>query len=278
MIPKQNKRYFEFLAELNGAKANFRSMYQDAIIVDYEDVERRAKEGRHLMDAEKIKIDGKLSKELLQILCPILEKYQAFTASEIQDLMQKKEMIDFTKLTRSVLTGDLKDIRFGADQLKLNSDLLLFVGLNLVQTLFEFFAEKFQDKVDHESWLMGNCPLCGSFPAMEKLRRDDGKRILWCALCSTEWPFKRIMCPFCGNEDHNSLRYFFTEGDSSSEKTPLRVDVCDKCKKYIKTIDEREMPENETPDFSKENINTLYLDILAQKDGYQSPTYWMIAS
>ena len=273
MIPKGSKQHFEFLGELNAARANFRGIHGDAITIDYEDVEKRAKEGRPLLDREKIELDGKLSKELLGILCPILEKYQAFTPSEIQDLMQKREEMDFPRLTRSVLIGDPQEIKSFANKLNLNPDLLLFLGLNLVQTFFGFFAEKFQDKIDRESWLMGNCPVCGSFPAMEKLRREDGKRILWCGLCSTQWPYKRIMCPFCGNEDHDSLRYFFTEGDSSSEKTPFRVDVCDKCKKYIKTIDERKMPENETPDFSKENINTLYLDILAQKDGYQSPTY-----
>jgi FdhE protein len=273
MIRKPDKRYFEFLGELSGAKTDFTNIHGDAILVDYGDVENRPSQGQHLLNSDKMEIDGKLSREFLLILCPILEKYRVFTPSEIQDLVQKREKIDFTGLTRSVLIGDPEEIKSFANQLNLNSDLLSFLGLNLAQTLFGLFAEKFQDKVDRESWLIGNCPVCGSFPAMEKLRRDDGRRILWCGLCSTQWPYKRIMCPFCGNEDHDSLRYFFTEGDASSDKAAFRVDVCDKCKKYIKTIDERKMPENETPDFSKENINTLYLDILAQRDGYQSPTY-----
>jgi FdhE protein len=210
-------------------------------------------------------------------LCPVLKKYEAFSLSEIQDLIRNKEKIDLAKLTRSLLIGDLEEVKSVATQLNLKPDLLSFIGVNLVQALLEFYSEKLEDKIDRESWFKGNCPVCGSFPAMEKLRREDGKRILWCGLCSTEWHYKRIKCPFCGNEDHNSLRYFFTEGDlssdSSPEENPFRVDVCDKCKKYIKTIDERKMPENEIPDFFQENINTLYLDILAQKDGYRSPTY-----
>jgi FdhE protein len=278
MIQKLEKRYFEFLDELKAAKADFKNIHGGAVVVDYEDVEKRAKDGQHLLNEENMEIDGRASQEFLQTLCPLLEKHQAFTPSEIHDLMRKAEKIDFTRLTRAVRIGDLGYLRSCANRLNLDPVLLSFLGLNLAQTLFGFFAEKFQDKVDRDSWLMGNCPVCGSFPAMQKLRRKDGKRILWCGLCSTQWPHKRIMCPFCGNEDHQSLRYFFTAGDSSSEKTPFRVDVCDKCKKYIKTIDERKMSENETPDFSKEDINTLYLDILAQKDGYQSPTYWMIAS
>ena len=277
MTQKQNKQYFEFLGELNSAKANFKSIHGEAIIIDDENVEKRVKEGKSLIDIEKVEIDEKLSDEFFQTLCPILKKYEAFSLSEIQDLIQKKEKINFTKLTRSVLIGDLEDFKSFANQLNLNPDLLLFMGLNLVQALLELYSAKLEDKIDREGWLKGNCPVCGSFPAMEKLRRDDGKRILWCGLCSTEWHYKRIMCPFCGNEDHNSLRYFITEKDSSLKENPFRVDVCGKCKKYIKTIDERKMPESQIPDFSLENINTLYLDILAQKDGYRSPTYWMIA-
>ena len=289
MRQEENKQCFEFLDELNTAKANFRSTHGEAIIIDDEYVEKRAKEGKSLIDIEKIEIDEKFLDELFQVLCPVLKKYEVFSLSEIQDLIQNREKIDFAKLIRSVHIGDLEEVKSVAAQLNLNPDLLSFMGLNLVQALLELYSEKIEDKIDPEGWLKGNCPVCGSFPAMEKLRRDDGKRILWCGLCSTEWHYKRIKCPFCGNEDHNSLRYFFTEGDlssdSSPEENPFRVDVCDKCKKYIKTIDERKMPENEIPDFSQENINTVYLDILAQKDGYESPTYlktqilgWLIAS
>jgi len=278
MRQQPKTEYFEFISEVNRAKTDFRSLQREVVTIDDEDVEKRAKEGKSLIDIKKIEIDEKLVDELLQNLCPILKKYEAFTLSEIQHLMKNREKIDFANLVRSVLIGDLKDLKFVANQLSLNSNLLLFIGLNSAQTLMEFYVEELGDKIDPESWLKGNCPLCGSFPAMEKLSREDGRRILWCGLCGTQWRYKRITCPFCGNKDHNSLRFFFTEGDSSLEQNPFRVDVCDKCRNYIKTIDERKMPETEIPDFSWENINTLYLDILAQKDGYESPTHWMITS
>jgi FdhE protein len=100
--------------------------------------------------------------------------------------------------------------------------------------------------------------------------------MLRCSFCSTEWYFKRLMCPFCGNEDQNSLKYFFVDESSPVEKPAFRVDVCDNCKSYIKTLDERKLSESEKPDLYLENLGTLYLDILAQRDGYKSPTYWMI--
>jgi len=84
------------------------------------------------------------------------------------------------------------------------------------------------------------------------------------------------MCPFCGNEDHNTLRFFLVEEGSASVKDSFRVDVCDKCKRYVKTLDERKQGNSEKSDLYMENLNTVYLDILAQKDGYKSPTYWMV--
>jgi FdhE protein len=275
---KEKRRYLQLYQEIRGARSALKDKHQEDIIIDDEVVTKRSKEGKHLIDREKMKIDEKLLDQLFGDFFPILKNYETFKDTEIQDLERKRDKIGLAKLVRIVLNGDLENLKSLALKLNLNQDVLLFFGLNLSQSLLELFAQRLKGRIDQENWLKGNCPLCGSPPAMEKLRRDDGKRILWCGLCGTQWSYKRIMCPFCGNEDHNSLRYFFTQEDSSLEQNPLRVDVCDKCKKYIKTIDERKMPENEFPDFSLENISTLYLDILAQKDGYESPTYWMIGS
>ncbi|HBR22045.1 MAG TPA: hypothetical protein DD713_05685, partial [Nitrospiraceae bacterium] len=59
------------------------------------------------------------------------------------------------------------------------------------------------------------------------------------------------------------LRYFNTEADGKG----YRVDVCEECKKYIKTIDLRELKEEVTPLI--EDIGTLHLDIIAEKEGYK---------
>jgi FdhE protein len=275
---KEKTRYGQFYQEIIGTRSAFKNQHQKDIKTDEEIIKKRSKKGKHLIDKEKIEIDEKLLNELFCDFFPILRKYETFDDVEIQDLEQKKEKIGLGRVVRSVLVGNLENLKSIAQKHNLNPDLLLFFGLNLGQTFLELYAQKLKDKFDQENWLKGSCPVCGSFPAMEKLRREDGKRILWCGFCGTRWHYKRIMCPFCGNENHNRLRYFFAEGDSSQAENPFRVDVCDKCKRYIKTIDERKMPEDKIPDFSLENVNTLYLDIVAQKDGYKSPTYWLIVS
>jgi FdhE protein len=273
-----NELYLNLCQEMNKVKSAFRAKHQKNIEIVETEIQKQKNENKPLLDTQKLKIEEELLDRLYQDFSPILATYEVFDQEEIKKFSNNKENLNLSELTRIVISGDWQSFKSLSIQYQLGTELLLFIGLILGQAVLELYAEKLKPKVDQENWLKGNCPVCGNFPAMEKLRREDGKKILWCGFCGTEWHYKRIMCPFCGNEDHNRLKYFFTEGDSSPKKDPFRVDVCDQCKRYIKTIDERKMPENEMPDFFLDNIKTLYLDVLAQRDGYESPTCWMIVS
>jgi FdhE protein len=78
------------------------------------------------------------------------------------------------------------------------------------------------------------CPLCSSKPQVGVLRieGDGGKRSLICALCAHEWEFRRIVCPACGEEDVHKLAVY-----SAPELAHVRVEACDTCHSYIKTVD-----------------------------------------
>lgn len=78
------------------------------------------------------------------------------------------------------------------------------------------------------------CPLCSSKPQVGVLRPegDGGKRSLICTLCSHEWEFRRMICPACGEEDVHKLAVY-----SAKELGHVRVEACDTCHSYIKTVD-----------------------------------------
>ncbi len=78
------------------------------------------------------------------------------------------------------------------------------------------------------------CPLCGSKPQVGALRPegDGAKRSLICALCATEWDYRRIVCPACGEEDVNKLALY-----SAKEFSNVRIEACDGCRTYLKTVD-----------------------------------------
>jgi FdhE protein len=78
------------------------------------------------------------------------------------------------------------------------------------------------------------CPLCSSRPLAGVLRPlgDGGKRSLLCSLCATEWDYRRILCPACEEESVDKLPIYVAE-----ETDHVRVEACDTCRHYIKTID-----------------------------------------
>jgi FdhE protein len=55
---------------------------------------------------------------------------------------------------------------------------------------------------------------------------------LICSLCATEWGYRRIVCPACGEESVDKLPVYIAE-----ELPHVRVEACDTCRHYIKTID-----------------------------------------
>ncbi len=82
------------------------------------------------------------------------------------------------------------------------------------------------------------CPKCGGMPQLSILESsgatagDGSGRRLLCAMCLTAWPFRRIMCPWCGEDDERKLGYF-----ESPELDYQRVEACETCRHYLKRID-----------------------------------------
>ncbi|MCP4628560.1 MAG: formate dehydrogenase accessory protein FdhE [bacterium] len=112
-----------------------------------------------------------------------------------------------------------------------------------------------------EPWLKGYCPICGSAPILSILE-GEGARSLICSFCWHQWPVKRVYCPFCDNSDNKNLHYIFSE-----EEKDLRVDLCNKCNKYLKTIDTRRTDRLIYPPL--EQVATLHLDIKAREEGFE---------
>jgi len=78
------------------------------------------------------------------------------------------------------------------------------------------------------------CPICGGRPQAAVLRPEGGggKRFLLCSFCLTEWEFRRVLCPTCGEENHVKLPRYSADGLDG-----IRVEACDTCQFYLKSID-----------------------------------------
>ena len=89
----------------------------------------------------------------------------------------------------------------------------------------------------HLTKAQNRCPFCGGVPQLSVLHGaggplEGGGRSLLCATCFTVWPFRRVLCAHCGEEDEHRLGYF-----QSPRYDHLRVDACDSCRHYLKAVD-----------------------------------------
>jgi FdhE protein len=107
------------------------------------------------------------------------------------------------------------------------------------------------------------CPVCGSRPQAAVLRPegDGGKRFLLCSLCLTEWEFRRILCPICGEEDYQKLPRY-----SAEDPAAVRVEACDTCHFYLKSID-MTVDGHAVP--LVDEVATVPLDLWAEERGYK---------
>jgi len=147
-----------------------------------------------------------------------------------------------------------------AAALSVPAPLLAFVLEIPLKTALERVSSSFHPG-RFEGWKEGYCPVCGSRAGMDELAGEEGKRFLSCSACFFRWPYPRIKCPYCGNEDPSTLSYF-TAGDG-----PTRVGVCRKCSRYLKTRDAR-LGNADVP-LESEDLTTLHLDLLAAKEGFE---------
>jgi len=107
------------------------------------------------------------------------------------------------------------------------------------------------------------CPVCESRPQLAVIRPEGqgGKRSLVCSWCLAEWEFRRILCPYCAEEDNAKLPRF-----SADEFPHVRVEACDTCKHYLKSID---LSLNGLAVPVVDEIAAAPLDLWASEHGYE---------
>jgi transcription elongation factor Elf1 len=122
-------------------------------------------------------------------------------------------------------------------------------------------AEALSGHVNDSLWCRGRCPICGGEPDIAALERGSGQRRLLCSRCDSEWAYQRVACPFCGNENPSQLAYY------PSDDKVYRLSVCERCHRYLKTVDLRETAGERL--LPAERILTIGMDLAAQKAGYR---------
>jgi formate dehydrogenase accessory protein FdhE len=144
-------------------------------------------------------------------------------------------------------------------------DRRLFVVESLLQPFAERIAQEWRprDSIDRGPDGSGRCPICGGQPGVAVLREQGhgARRSLVCGLCLTEFPAQRIVCLSCGQNAFDALPIY------RADTLPgVRVDACDACRAYIKTID---LTQSALANPVVDDLASLPLDLWAREQGYR---------
>lgn len=241
-------------------------------ILDEDTIKDCFRKGEYLFSVQMMELDEEKFLEIVDEIWEVIREespgvtarsFQLSTAETFREdnlqavlgeiaLMSKSEMERF-------ITARGLDAKSGAER-----DVLSFVLFMSLSPFYSAYTEKVAAVNDFSLWRQGHCPVCGQVAVMARHRSADGARLLFCWLCHAEWVFPRLVCPYCGNDDQEKLRFFYVQDDRA-----LQVHVCEQCKRYLKTIDHRTLEKDLL--LNTDEIATRHLDLLAKNEGYRRP-------
>ncbi len=233
----------------------------DPIIIDTEVLKEKKAESKPLVALSDFEIDYKASYSLLKKLIkliPVDNEVMTKSGKIILDLLDSGNF-DFKDISKRLLTADFSYIVEFENKSGIEKGLLPFFIYNSIKPSITICSEQLSSylKEDEIHKQTVKCPVCGSVPVLSVFHKE-GQRTIFCSNCWFNWDVERIFCVYCKNKDAETLSYFFDE-----DLKEYRVDKCDICNRYIKSIDLRKESKSIYPPL--EVIATLHLDIKAKE-------------
>ncbi|MGB5746241.1 MAG: formate dehydrogenase accessory protein FdhE [Desulfobacterales bacterium] len=223
----------------------------------------RVREKLALIEIKEFVYDETESTNLFMTICELSKNSNPkLSASSAVIWNAVKKTLKPGELFSGLLNGNEAIFENIANELEIEKPVLGFFTYNSLKPSLCACADQLAVYLNqNEPWLQGYCPICGNAPILSILE-DEGRRKLVCSFCWHLWSAKRVHCPYCDSSQNKDLHYFYSE-----EEKDTRVDVCDNCKKYIKTLDTRKVERLIYPPL--EQISTIHLDIKAQEMGFE---------
>jgi len=209
-------------------------------------------------------IDEKDFNQVYRALIAFLYEARPNTALYLDSIMRGIDAFSFEQIIESLIKLDDKYLQIMATQLNISEEFLYFTLDHSLRPFLRLIAEHYTDALKSETldWEFYTiCPVCGAKSHISRLRSEDGQRLMFCDRCFSEWPSRFLFCVHCGADKPGSLSFIKIEGDDA-----YQLFVCEKCKGYLKTYDER--VGGKSVDLFIANVETVYLDMLAQERGY----------
>ncbi len=240
----------EILAEANEATRNLLTFYA-AILLAQKEVYQNLRGRENWLPSGNLEEDSFVLRQTIPILLQAVEK------------RGPAALVEQVRIFSEATEGETDQLLI--QQWRSPTDTRFFEKA-LLQPYAKWLVETNRQPIDRKlSKREGNCPFCSGNPQLSILRtREDvlegGGRDLLCATCLTIWPFKRVTCVNCGEENPSKLAYF-----RSDEMKHVGIEACDSCRYYIKRID---LTEYGLAAPLADEIAAAALDLWAHDQGY----------
>jgi FdhE protein len=245
-------RYLEKESQNNGITFRF----------SRENLAEKLKSGFSLLSSDDLSVNTAVCSRFLQGVLGVL-KQMGNAGDESLDAIAAaltSGQLDLQAIFKSIMERNREVINASSEFIGVPAPLVEYVCEIPLKAALELFSAEIVPE-ECAGWQEGYCPVCGSRAGMAELAGEEGRRLLSCSACTFRWPFKRLQCPFCGNEEMDKLAYFV------SGEGPTRVDSCKVCSRYIKTRDSRQG--NADVPLDVEDLLTMHLDLLAAREGLE---------
>ncbi len=251
---------------------NHLSNINNVNVLDNEQINECFRNGNSLFRKRKMNLDSVVFTEIQRDVCKTIKDAtpeapdtlltlpddMVFHADNFDKFFEDIALLNKVELQKYISEKEL-DQRSG-----LNNEVIAFIIYMSLTPFYSMYMENVREVNDFSLWRQGYCPICSQNSTIARHRTTDQTRILFCWLCHAEWYFPRLECPFCDNNNFKKLRYFYVDDDRSRQ-----IHVCENCKRYLKTVVGETLEKAQL--LNVEDIETRYLDVLAQREGYKRP-------
>lgn len=192
----------------------------------------------------------------------ISDKLPDAAKEELKDFLEalKGKKVSIIDMVTAVIKEDPEFFEKLKREYKVNPKTLLFIASSIIQPFLEEIARQL-DQTFLELWWEANCPVCGKKPTVARIK--NRKRFLVCSFCGAIYLADLFLCVHCNNLDPNTLGFLTIENEPW-----FRIDYCEKCKHYLKVIDDDKIKIS-IPN-GLEDVLTLNLDGIAKDAGLLS--------
>ncbi len=247
-------------------------LFRDKVIEELPLPARKARINNYILECERILFSPRLFREIGVRLATLLASQNPGTdflplISNLEDSILEALAVT----VQDCLEPDLVlAMEIAVNELRLQKlcplDPQVLAGFFLAALVPFYTAFAQQQMLDLADWQRGWCPVCGQYPVNGYNRPVDGRRILGCWMCETEWTYSRMVCPVCSSSRQDGQLLLTLVGDCQR-----RIQVCDDCGYYLKITDCTQASAG--CDLQLENAATVFLDILAQRKGYRPASH-----